>query len=80
MRRDGYVQRDSIQVLFQEMIQQQPATSYPDQEGVNRSRKTRMTFRPNSKKYVIYPENKNKGLWDLFITIVLLISCILIPI
>jgi hypothetical protein len=62
------------------MIQQQPATSYPDQEGVNKSRRTRMTFRPNSKKYMIYPENRGKGFWDLFITVILLVSCILIPI
>ena len=39
----------------------------------------RMTFRPNMKKFMIYPENKNKGIWDLVITLVLLVSSVIIP-
>jgi hypothetical protein len=38
-----------------------------------------MTKRANEKKYMIYPENKDKGAWDLSITILLLISSIMIP-
>ena len=30
----------------------------------------------NPKPFIIYPENKNKGIWDLFMTLVLIITCI----
>ena len=38
-----------------------------------------MTYRPNEKKYMIYPENRNKGAWDLSVTLLLLISSVMIP-
>ena len=38
-----------------------------------------MTYRSNEKKCIIYPENRKKGIWDLSITILLLISSIMIP-
>lgn len=38
-----------------------------------------MTFRPNQKKWLIYPENKKKNVWDLFMTLVLLVACITTP-
>ena len=28
---------------------------------------------------IIYPENRNKEIWDLFMTIVLLTTCVLTP-
>lgn len=39
----------------------------------------RMTARANRKTFVIYPEDKLKATWDLFITIVLLITCVNTP-
>lgn len=38
-----------------------------------------MIFRQNKKKWLIYPEDPSKQWWDLFVTIVLLISCIEAP-
>ena len=38
-----------------------------------------MTYRPNEKKFMIYPENRHKGAWDLSITLLLLISSVMIP-
>jgi hypothetical protein len=38
-----------------------------------------MTHIKNEKPYIIYPENKNKGFWDLFMTLVLIITCIQTP-
>ena len=38
-----------------------------------------MTARKNVKKYLIYPENKFKGYWDLFMTFILLITCMETP-
>mmetsp|Transcript_24636 Transcript_24636/g.38294 ORF Transcript_24636/g.38294 Transcript_24636/m.38294 type:complete len:93 (+) Transcript_24636:817-1095(+) len=40
----------------------------------------RMTHRAKKKAFIIYPENKLKDYWDLMITIVLLVSCILTPV
>jgi hypothetical protein len=38
-----------------------------------------MTYRENRKDWIIYPESKFKSAWDLFMTIVLLTTCILTP-
>jgi Ion transport protein len=35
--------------------------------------------RGNKKKCMIYPEDQNKGKWDLFITFLLMITCVLTP-
>ena len=35
--------------------------------------------RTNKNAYIIYPENQYKGMWDVLITIVLLVSCIMTP-
>ena len=40
---------------------------------------SRMLKRHNIVPYLIYPENKNKGIWDLIMTFVLLISCVITP-
>lgn len=38
-----------------------------------------MTERQNMVPYLIYPENKSKGIWDLVMTIILLTSCVITP-
>jgi len=38
-----------------------------------------MTERHNKTPYLIYPENKLKSVWDLLMTIVLLVSCVITP-
>ena len=38
-----------------------------------------MTERKNQKPWIIYPENRYKGIWDLFMTLVLIITCIQTP-
>lgn len=44
-----------------------------------RKKVARMTERKNEKCCLIYPENKYKSWWDLFMTLVLLITCIATP-
>mmetsp|Transcript_26579 Transcript_26579/g.40570 ORF Transcript_26579/g.40570 Transcript_26579/m.40570 type:complete len:153 (-) Transcript_26579:169-627(-) len=39
----------------------------------------RMRARKNKKTWMLYPEDQHKVYWDLFITVILLISCILTP-
>ena len=50
-----------------------------ERSNYNAKRIRRMTYRPNEKKYMIYPENRHKGAWDLSITLLLLISSVAIP-
>ena len=38
-----------------------------------------MRTRKNKKKWIFYPEDVKKGYWDLWITLVLLISCLTTP-
>ena len=38
-----------------------------------------MTKRENIKDYIIYPENKYKSAWDLWMTLVLVFTCIQTP-
>jgi potassium voltage-gated channel Eag-related subfamily H member 8 len=38
-----------------------------------------MRHRNNRKRFLIYPEDQPKVFWDLFITLILLISCLLTP-
>ena len=38
-----------------------------------------MTERPDAKPYILYPEDHMKVQWDLFITLILLISCMHTP-
>jgi hypothetical protein len=38
-----------------------------------------MIERKNQQSYIIYPENRYKGIWDLFMTLVLIITCIQTP-
>ena len=40
----------------------------------------RMTQRKEKKRFIIYPEDKLKGYWNLFMTVVLLATCINTPI
>ena len=39
----------------------------------------RMTKHKDQKRFIIYPENKRKSWWDFFITIILLVTCLLTP-
>ena len=39
----------------------------------------RMTFRETKKEWLLYPEDNIKVNWDLFITNILLISCMITP-
>lgn len=39
----------------------------------------RMRHRNNKRLYLFYPEDSPKQYWDLFITLILLISCIIVP-
>ena len=39
----------------------------------------RMSTTQNQKKCIIYPEGQYKGYWDLFMTLILVITCILTP-
>ena len=46
----------------------------------DRERVERMRFRKHKKgSWLLYPEDQNKVSWDLFITFILMISCILTP-
>lgn len=38
-----------------------------------------MRYRNNKKKFLLYPEDQPKVYWDLFITSILLISCLITP-
>ena len=38
-----------------------------------------MRFRHDKKKFILYPEDTAKSYWDVFITTVLLITCIMTP-
>jgi hypothetical protein len=42
-------------------------------------KKQRMTERKNRKTCLVYPEDKFKNIWDLFMTVVLLVTCISTP-
>lgn len=53
-----------------------------DVSGLNTKDKTkiaRMSFRNNKKKWLFYPEDYWKVNWDLFITCILLVSCMVTP-
>jgi hypothetical protein len=45
-------------------------------EGISKERLDRMTRRENRNTSIIYPENKAKGIWDLFMTLVLVVTCV----
>jgi len=38
-----------------------------------------MTKRDSYKYFIIYPENRHKSGWDLFMTVVLILTCIMTP-
>ena len=57
-----------------------PECDVGDLTGKDSRKIHRMTFRPNQKQCLIYPESTNKNMWDLFMTIVLLVACIITPV
>ena len=50
-----------------------------DNAPKDKKKLARMTARQNVKVCLIYPENKFKGYWDLFMTFILLITCMETP-
>jgi len=46
---------------------------------ISRDKKERTRFRLFRKPWLLYPENQNKVNWELFITLILLISCFITP-
>ena len=46
---------------------------------IEKSHADRMKERQNRKRYMLYPEDEIKGQWDVFITLVLLFTCITTP-
>ena len=44
-----------------------------------KERHDRMRRRTNRKPFLFYPEDQGKGNWDLFITLVLIFSCLQTP-
>ena len=47
--------------------------------GIDKKHFQRMTKREVEKPYIIYPENKKKGVWDLFMTFILVLTCVMTP-
>ena len=57
-----------------------PQVNEKDQDPrISRAKILRMRHRENKKHCLIYPEDQPKVYWDLFITTVLLTSCLLTP-
>ena len=50
-----------------------------DESKSKKDKKLRMRTRNNKKKWLFYPEDKGKQYWDLFITMILLTSCLTTP-
>ena len=50
-----------------------------DGDNVSKEKLDRMRYRQNKKPFLFYPEDQNKVYWDLFITMILLLSCIVTP-
>ena len=46
---------------------------------ISQTRLDRMSHRKNKKEWLFYPEDDSKAIWDLFITFVLLASCLITP-
>jgi hypothetical protein len=53
--------------------------SFSENYGISDDKINRMTVRKDEKPFIIYPENKFKGIWDLFMTVVLIITCVSTP-
>jgi hypothetical protein len=47
--------------------------------GIDKKHFNRMTKRDYYKDFIIYPENRQKGAWDLFMTFVLIFTCVMTP-
>ena len=51
----------------------------PDSPKSEKRSLDRMTFRKNKRKFIIYPEDPVKQMWDIIMTLVLLGACIMTP-
>jgi hypothetical protein len=45
----------------------------------NKAKIERMRHRSDKKSCILYPEDQSKTYWDIFITLILLITCLLTP-
>ena len=48
-----------------------------EQMGIDKVHYERMTKRDKTVPWLIYPENKYKSAWDLWMTLVLIVTCIM---
>lgn len=48
-------------------------------ENISQDKLDRMRFRQNKRALLFYPEDQYKIYWDLFITFILLASCLITP-
>lgn len=48
-------------------------------DNISQEKLDRMRYRQNKKPFLFYPEDQYKIYWDLFITVILLASCIITP-
>jgi len=51
----------------------------PNLGSIRKEKMMKMRLRKKKKQYLFYPEDYCKQHWDLFITLVLLTSCIITP-
>ena len=56
-----------------------PEVDDKNMEKAEKIKIARMSERTERKMFLLYPEDKEKSYWDIYITIVLLVSCILTP-
>ena len=59
--------------------QQETQTSQKKKNTERQSKMKRMRARDDRKPWLIYPEDEWKANWDLFITVVLIYTCIVTP-
>jgi hypothetical protein len=60
-------------------LEKQVKTMFDKKDQTLSEKKERMTFRKDKKSWLVYPEDRFKNAWDLFMTIILLIACIMTP-
>lgn len=56
-----------------------PTISEKDYKNKLKEKVQRMKHRDDKKPWILYPEDQIKTNWDMFITLILLITCLLTP-
>jgi hypothetical protein len=64
---------------FEDMFDNEDIPTYHGKKGEDEKMVVRMTHRKNRKNYILYPEDTAKGYWDMYITLILMITCITTP-